>query len=48
MNRDSTTPTTNALQHGPYLPLGDCTIRWQRGDTVAHIVKGKCVSVLVC
>jgi len=24
-----------------YLPSGDCTIRWQRGDTVAYIFQGK-------
>ncbi len=24
-----------------YLPLGDCTIRWQRGDNVAYIFEGK-------
>ena len=24
-----------------YLPSGDCTIRWQRGDTVAYIFAGK-------
>ena len=24
-----------------YLPSGDCTIRWQRGDTVAYIFEGK-------
>ena len=53
------TPTANPHESGQYhaddqrpaawaLPLiGDCTIRWQRGDTVAHIVKGKWVSVLV-
>jgi hypothetical protein len=24
-----------------YLPSGDCTIRWQRGDRVAYIFEGK-------
>ena len=24
-----------------YIPSGDCTIRWQRGDTVAYIFEGK-------
>jgi len=24
-----------------YLPSGDCTIRWQRGDNVAYIFQGK-------
>jgi hypothetical protein len=24
-----------------YLASGDCTIRWQRGDTVAYIFEGK-------
>lgn len=24
-----------------YLPSGDCTLRWQRGDTVAYILEGK-------
>lgn len=24
-----------------YLPSGDCTIRWQRGDTVAYVLEGK-------
>lgn len=24
-----------------YLPSGDCTIRWQRGDTVAYIFQGE-------
>lgn len=24
-----------------YLPSGDCTIRWQRGDTVAYIFESK-------
>ncbi len=24
-----------------YLPSGDCTIRWQRGDKVAYIFEGK-------
>jgi len=24
-----------------YLPSGDCTIRWQRGDNVAYIFEGK-------
>jgi len=24
-----------------YLPSGDCTIRWQRGNTVAYIFEGK-------
>lgn len=24
-----------------YLPSGDCTIRWQRGDKVAYIFAGK-------
>ena len=24
-----------------YLPSGDCTIRWQRGDKVAYVFEGK-------
>lgn len=24
-----------------YLPSGNCTIRWQRGDTVAYVFHGK-------
>jgi hypothetical protein len=24
-----------------YLASGDCTIRWQRGDTVAYVFEGK-------
>jgi hypothetical protein len=24
-----------------YLPSGDCTIRWQRGDKVAYIFEGR-------
>ncbi|MGH8603494.1 MAG: hypothetical protein ACREXR_12205 [Gammaproteobacteria bacterium] len=30
-----------ALRGWVYVPSGDCTIRWQRGDNVAYIFKGK-------
>ncbi|MCA1602159.1 MAG: hypothetical protein LC776_11125 [Acidobacteria bacterium] len=28
-----------------YLPSGDCTIRWQRGDKVAYIFPGKQIDI---
>jgi hypothetical protein len=40
MSRGNTTPMTNPTAWA-YLASGDCTIRWQRGDSVAYIFQGK-------
>lgn len=40
MSRAGATPKT-APTAWVYLPAGDCTIRWQRGDIVAYIFEGK-------
>ncbi len=40
MNRDGAIPMNNPTAW-VYLPSGDCTIRWQRGDKVAYIFDGK-------
>ena len=40
MNRGSAMPMTSPTAWA-YLPSGDCTIHWQRGDKVTYIFKGK-------
>jgi hypothetical protein len=40
MSRGGTMPMTSPTAW-VYLPSGDCTIRWQRGDKVAYIFAGK-------
>ena len=39
MNRGGAMPT-NSPTAWVYLPSGDCTIRWQRGDKVAYLFEG--------
>ena len=40
MSRGGAMPMTSPTAWA-YLPSGDCTIRWQRGDNVAYIFEGK-------
>jgi hypothetical protein len=40
MSRGGAMPMTSPTAW-VYLPAGDCTIRWQRGDKVAYIFAGK-------
>jgi len=40
MSRGSAMPMTSPTAW-VYLPSGDCTIRWQRGDKAAYIFEGK-------
>ncbi len=40
MSRSGAMPM-NSPTAWAYLPSGDCTIRWQRGDKVAYIFQGK-------
>ena len=40
MSRGGAMPMTSPTAWA-YLPSGNCTIRWQRGDNVAYIFEGK-------